>query len=75
MDILWDDDSDIQEKANARLILYGRLQVVRPYEEENSPWWSANTNPNYPTYAKRHPVEPSDELLDSPREDDDEVNL
>ena len=58
MDILWDDDSDIQEKVNARLTLYGRLRVVRPYEEEDSPWWSANNNPKYVSYSRQYPSRP-----------------
>ena len=55
MDILWDDSRELQERVDARLTLYGELRVVRPYEEEDSPWWSANNNPKYVSYSRPYP--------------------
>ena len=58
MDILWDDSRELQERVDARLTLYGELQVVRPYEEEDSSWWSANNTPTYVSYSRQHPSRP-----------------
>ena len=75
MDIQWDESRDVQERVDARLTLYGRLQVVRPYEEENSPWWSANTNPNSASYSKRHSVTPQPTAFtSSPRSDEGDTD-